>query len=113
MLSKVVLNSEDKSQKMHFTDNKSGDILSEEVSSHVIIREYYNLDLTFSSTFKDARLYLDGLEIIDNKNIQVDSSGKEFLKPSETAYQLFNYDNSTIEKMLVPGFYHKTVGCSW
>jgi len=109
MLSKVVLNSEDKSQKMHFTDNKSGDILSEEVSSHVIIREYYNLDLTFSSTFKDARLYLDGLEIIDNKNIQVDSSGKEFLKPSETAYQLFNYDNSTIEKMLVPGFYQMTL----
>lgn len=109
MLSKVYLNSEYKSQEMHFTDNKSRDFLSEDVSNHVIIREYYNLDLTFFSTFKDARLYLDGLEIIDNENIQVDSSGKEFLEPSDTAYQLFNYDNSTIEKMLVPGFYQMTL----
>lgn len=105
MLSKVYLISEYKSQEMHFTDNKSGDVLSDEFSNHVTISEYYNLELIFSSTVEDARLYLDGLEIIDNENIQIDSAGKEFLEPSSIAYQLFNYDNSTIEKMLVPGYY--------
>lgn len=109
MLSKVSLISEDELQKMHFTDNKSGDVLSDEFSNHVTIREYYDLDLRFSSTLGEARLYLDGLEIIDNTNIQIDSAGKEFLRPSDTAYQLFNYDNSTIDKMLVPGFYQMTL----
>lgn len=109
MHSKVCLDSEHKSQEIKFIRNKSGDPLPGELSSHVSIKEYYNLDLKFSSTLKDARLYLDGLEIIDNENIQIDIAGKEYLEPSNTAYQLFNYDNSTIEKMLVPGFYQMTL----
>ena len=109
MHSKVFLISESKTQELHFTNKNFGDIFSDDLNSHVSIREYYNLDLSFSSTLSQARLYLDGLEIIDNENVQIDSAGREFLEPSNTAYQLFNYDNSTVEKMLVPGFYQMTL----
>ncbi|NRR23657.1 DUF2357 domain-containing protein [Brevibacillus sp. MS2.2] len=69
------------------------------------ITENKNLSVLFTNCDEDARLYMDGLEMIPGKVVEIDENGEPYILPSTNEQLLFTYDYFP----LIPGHYQVMV----
>lgn len=68
------------------------------------IVENLNLEVFFDSEDSDARLYMDGLELLTERmGVELDEARQPYLPPENVAYELFR--NTDEFYPLIPGFY--------
>jgi hypothetical protein len=56
----------------------------EKIHHYLVIRESVDLEVEFESEQEDAKFYMDGLEVLNNQDLQLDEeSGEPYLKSGQ------------------------------
>lgn len=92
---------------IHFFTNET-DFYEKREEFYLEIKENIDLWITFTADNKDSRLYMDGLEILPEKLLEIDAlEGEVYLPPSDQPVVLF--ENSGNNYPLIPGFYRLVI----
>lgn len=91
----------------HYFTNET-DFYEKREDNFIEIRENIELSITFRSQNKDSRLYMDGLDTLSERLLEVDPlKGEVYLSPMDQSIILFA--NSNDYYPLIPGFYRIVV----
>lgn len=92
---------------IHFFTNET-DFYEKREERYLEIKENIDLSIIFSSQNRESRLYMDGLDTLSDRLLEVDPvEGDVYLSPSSHPVILF--ENSQNSYPLIPGFYRIVV----
>lgn len=88
---------------VHFFISES-DFYDKREERYIEIKENINLSITFRSQDSASRLYMDGLDTLSERLLEIDPfEGEVYLSPSD--YPITIFENSNKYYPLIPGFY--------
>ena len=76
-----------------------------DVVPSVVVKENITLKLRFRSPYEKSRLYIDGLDAVQDHSIEEDEHGVPYIKPNNDIIKLFEGSDYP----LVPGFYRAVI----